>query len=342
MERTETERTELPAISPEGPPVANEALRQRPPGGQHRGKRLLSVVVSAILAAWLIWFVSPTNLFEAFGQLNWPVLLPVTVIFIVGLYLWDAVCLWRLFDDRARPLRYGTALHARGYSYLFGIFNYELGQGLLAWMLAKAQDKSMFVAVGRCLVLAYVDLCILFAMGLVGALLHDDPRTFGIGVFCGVALAGLVLATAALRWSPPGRVRWLSSSRLGQWLSRWDLKWKQITPLYGLRVVFFLINMVYVAIGLWICNYPITAAVMLTVIPIIAIVNALPISFSGLGTREATLMVLLRPEEPAALLAFSLVWTASIIFGRAIIGLGHLWGASARPAAAWSAAPLAE
>ena len=34
---------------------------------------------------------------------------------------------------------------------------------------------------------------------------------------------------------------------------------------------------------------------------------------------------LLQPEQPALVLAFCLVWSCSVIVGRALIGMGFLW-----------------
>ena len=44
-----------------------------------------------------------------------------------------------------------------------------------------------------------------------------------------------------------------------------------------------------------------------------------------LGTREAALLSLIRVADPGALLAFSLIWSAVLITGRLLIGLGHWW-----------------
>ena len=66
------------------------------------------------------------------------------------------------------------------------------------------------------------------------------------------------------------------------------------------------------------------------------LVDGLPISLSGLGTRENVLLFLLQPERPAHLVACTILWWSAMILGRATIGLGalwlpRLWGATRQP-----------
>ena len=125
---------------------------------------------------------------------------------LLAAYFWDAVSLLVLFRDSQRPLSYVAVLRARGQSYVFSVVNFGLGQGRLAWLIARAQDQSLLVTVARCLMLIYVDLYVLLTLALGGALLSDHPGASleAIGISCGGPLdsrRGLIL-------SPPNLLGW--------------------------------------------------------------------------------------------------------------------------------------
>ncbi|MBW3600650.1 MAG: hypothetical protein KY475_25730, partial [Planctomycetes bacterium] len=63
------------------------------------------------------------------------------------------------------------------------ILNFGLGQGLLAWIVSKDQDRPLVTAAGRCAVMACVD--VLLSRGLIGAGLSSDPRTGGVATSAG-------------------------------------------------------------------------------------------------------------------------------------------------------------
>src|SRR5207248_719476 len=81
------------------------------------------------------------------------------------------------------------------------------------------------------------------------------------------------------------------------------------------------------AIGLRLCGIGLSFQILCSVIPLVLLADGLPISVSGLGTREVTLILLLNPEEQerAIVLAFSLLWSIGLALGRLMIGLVHWW-----------------
>src|SRR5438067_13401735 len=75
------------------------------------------VLVSIVVAAGVIWFVSPGRLAESASRLNWPALVAATLTLVVALYLADAYCVRWLFTRGDERLGYRSALQARGSSY---------------------------------------------------------------------------------------------------------------------------------------------------------------------------------------------------------------------------------
>ncbi len=291
-------------------------------GGPTRWKAWLPPLVSAGLVGWLVWRVSPSALREAAVRQNLAILVPATFGLVAALYLWDAVCLRWLFARPGRRVRYAAALLARGVSYLVGVVNYELGQAALAWLMARAVGMGLLPAVGRCVLLAVHDGTVLLTLGLIGSLGDSDPRAVALRPWCAAGLAvlaaGLTLASLRRRWRAPR-----GAPRRGTGMGGWD--WARSVRLYGLRLAYFGFIVTYAAVGLALCRVPLNRGVVLGVIPLVLLADGLPVSVSGLGTRETALLYLLRPEDPAGVLAWSLLWSTGLVVGRAGIGLAGVW-----------------
>jgi hypothetical protein len=281
----------------------------------------LPALVSAGLLARLLWLY-PTVL-PATALLDWPRLAAVTALLVLALFAWDAVCIRYWFAWPDHPLRFGTALHARGSSYLFSALNYELGQGVLAWRLARAQGLSTVAVLAGCVLLACHDIGVLLGLGFLGALASPDPRLGGVRWLGGVGLvylAGLIVLPGLLptAW----RSRWLET-RWWTWLGAWS--WRRSLGLCLLRLAYFGIILAYVAAALRVCGIPLDGRRTVSVIPLVLLVDGLPISVSGFGTREFTLLYLLNPDDPPVVLAFSIIWSFGLFAGRLLIGLAHWW-----------------
>jgi len=285
--------------------------------------KFLPVAISAGLLAWLVWRVRPVDLQAAAAQLDWSLLLPLTALLVFALYSWDAFCLRWLFGTSNHPVTYSTAIHSRGTSYLVGAFNYELGQGVVAWMMSRAQGISLLSGLGRCALLTFHDISVLLGLGLLASLASTDPRVSSVRVFCAAALAGVMGIGIGLSLIP-GRWRTrLHETRWGAWIGTWS--WTQSAKLYLLRGAYYAIILAYAAAALHVAGVRMGLSTVCSVIPLVLLADGLPISISGLGTRETTLLYLLQPDQPAVVLAFSLIWSVGLMIGRLGIGLGHLW-----------------
>jgi len=287
-------------------------------------RNMTPVLISAALLGWVLYQVSPSELRDAFLRLNWPVLVPATVVMVGSLYLWDTVCLQALFTTRGRVPPYGRMLRVRGTAYLVGVVNYGLGQGMVAWAMARYQATSLLAALARPVILAYHDLLVLFSLGLLGSLLAGNHELIVVRWTCSVGLVGLGAIALVLRLLPPKQKGRLKQTRFGAWLDDWS--WGHSIRLALLRGIYFAILMVYAGVGLEVCGVNVDLMVVVSTIPLVLVADALP-SVSGLGVRERTLTALLHPpgELQAALVALSLLWSTGMIVGRTLIGLGNLW-----------------
>lgn len=278
--------------------------------------------------AWVVNKVTLEELTRAAAELDWPSVVPLTGALVLALFFWDSFCLRWLFSGPHRQAPgYRAVLHARGRSYLLTAVNYELGQGFLAWCLARALGIPLLFSLGLFVLLALHDMVVLLGLGLAGSLASADPLAGDIRLIC-LAGLGALLVLAMLGWLAPARWkvrfnRTKLATGLGSWTGRRSLQ------LLLLRTSYYGIILGYAVAGLGICGIgldrPHRFWVICSVIPLVLLADGLPISVSGLGTRETALIYLLQPEQPGVVLAFSLVWSFGLMLGRLAIGLSHWW-----------------
>lgn len=283
----------------------------------------MPALVSAGLIIWLVWRVSPQALAVAAARLDWPALALVFLTLVVGLFLWDTVCLRWLFSEPGLVLSYRRVLQARGRSYLLSALNYELGQGLLAWELASTGATPIAGALARCLLLGFHDVAVLLALGLAASWWVDLPLVGAVRVFCATGLALLIGAGFLATFMPAKWRERFVRGRWRLWPDSWT--WSRSLHLCGLRAIYYSMILAAVACGLEVASIPLSRRLVCGVVPLVLLADGLPISVSGLGTRETSLLLLLRPEEPAPLVAFSMIWSSTLVSGRLIIGLAYWW-----------------
>jgi hypothetical protein len=137
-----------------------------------------------------------------------------------------------------------------------------------------------------------------------------------------IALVVTVMVGVVLRNLPRKLRQRIQSTKLNAILAEWNLG--RTIRLVPLRILYFGILVIYAAIALRICEIPIDGEVVLSTIPLVLLAEGLP-NFSGLGTRETALLLLLDPPQKGVLLAMSLVWSSGMLLFRLVIGLGTLW-----------------
>lgn len=304
------------------PPQIDGPTREKPMTGFYRAKRIIPLAISLGLLAGVVWWVSPEALITAAAQVDWQPLLAATAAMVVALYLWDAVCLPAVYRVEGQRITYLQSLHLRGLTYFGGALNYELGQAALAWSMARLQHTSLVRMLVRSVLLAYHDILLLLSMGLVGSMLSSDSRAERLRPLIMIGL-GIALAVGLLVWALPGNLRArLHGGGFGSILEGWSVA--QSARLLPLRLVYFVILVVYASVALAICRIPVDLEVVISTVPIVLLADGLP-NFAGLGTRETSLQLVLAPGEPnAMLLAMSLFWSSGMIIGRFLIALAHL------------------
>jgi hypothetical protein len=288
----------------------------------HAGwQRLVPLVISAALIVWVFAQVPLTAVLAGAARLRWQLLIPVTAAMVLGLYLWDGLCLKAVYSTGRVPLGYLTSLRVRGVAYLFSSLNCQLGNLVVVWNMARLQRASFIAMLSRGILLMYHDGLVLMTTGLVGALVSSDPRAPRIRWVCGTALGLLAALAVVLPLLPSRQRRRFCRSRWGGWLGSWT--WGRSVRLVLLRVAYYAILVLYATAALRIAEIHVDQATLFGTIPLVLVADQIP-SISGLGAREKALLLLLQPEDPAILAAVGLIWSCGLIFGRLALGLVHV------------------
>ncbi len=286
----------------------------------HYGRWVVPPLISIGLVTWLIWNITPAKLAHVISSGIFPWLLLATLVQLIVLFLWDTFCLWWLFSQPDRHLSRRKVLRARADSVLWSAINLEIGQGVFAWRLAKLTGDSVKVAIGRCLLLTLFDFGTLQSLALVGSFLKPDPLIQTLRWICVGSVFGLLILVVILRFLPDRWRQWLEQKDWSGWLKWWD--WRDSLMLVALRLIMFLLVLVYAGVCLMICRFPADVRTVVGVIPFVLLAESLP-GTGGLGERETALVYLLHPAagQEAVLLTFGLTWSTVIILGRVAIGL---------------------
>ena len=281
----------------------------------------LPVVVSTAVMVWLFLQVDFTGVIEKMDTESTLLLLPALLVYgLVSLVL-EAQSVVRVFASSARPLNAWVCARIKAASYLFGILHYALGAGVLAVLLQRRARVGMADTAGAVGFLAVLDLGLLLFLAAIGAsMLANEAPALRASV---LTVAGLGLVGGFVFLRAPGSLGPLDRIR------NWDVfRAARTTPmrtlfeLILLRLFFVLAFVGLAAAALAAYGIEVPIGDLVINVTAVALIAALPIAFSGLGTGQAAFVYLFRQwSDPETLLACSLVLSVGLITLRVVIGL---------------------
>ena len=238
-------------------------------------------------------------------------------------FAWDTLVLSVVIRWFHGAVPYRDLLPVRAASYVVGFFNTNLGRGAMAAYLSR-QLHAPFLELGSTVIFLvlteYTQLVLWAMLGLLG--LRAEVSRSLLAVAGGVALFWLV-------------VRWLLAPR------DWSISrtFRLATPARYAQIVLLRAPMFFVSLCL---HYYAAQAFgihipfiqMLTFLPVIFMLAALPVTVAHLGTTQAAWIFFFSQYAPAPrLLAFSLAAHLVFPFTRALLGVALAAGGVFRSAA---------
>jgi len=298
----------------------------QPHAALHRVRRWLRWIVpfavSGALLAWLFARTDFSGVVEKVDARVLAILLPALAVYgVVSLWA-EAQSLVRAIETSGQSLGAWTCARIKAATYLFAIVHYAVGAGVLAVLLKRRTQVRLSDATGVVAFIAALDLIVLLFLAAIGAatLTRREPALqLGI-VLIGVAglVGGLLLLRAPIHLG--GFIERIRNYPLFRAARTTSIP--KLAELASLRLLFVASFMSMAAMSLYAFGIEVPVGDMIVGFTAVALVAALPIAVSGLGTGQAAWLYIFRHwSDPETLLASSLALSLGMIGLRAGVGL---------------------
>lgn len=274
----------------------------------------ISVLLTAAIFAVILRRVPFAALGDALREADYRFFLALMIPNALFYFAWDTLVLSVVIRWFHGGVPYARLLPVRAASYVVGFFNTNLGRGAMAAYLSR-QLHAPFLELGSTvlfLVLTeYTQLVLWSMLGLLG--LRAEVSRSLLAVAAGVAVFWLV-------------VRWLLAPRA------WSIArtFRLATPARYAQIVLLRAPLFFVSLCLHYYaahafGIRIPFAQLLTFLPVIFMLAALPVTIAHLGTTQAAWIFFFSGYAPVPrLLAFSLAAHLVFSFTRAMLGVAWL------------------
>ncbi len=284
-------------------------------------QRGLPVVVSLGALAWLLSTFDLRSLLAVLDARVARIMLPALVLYGAATLVLEALSIRRLLAAPPVSFTIWMAARIKCASYLLAVINYTLGGAGLAVLLRQRTGLSLGESAGVVLLIALADLVITLTFGTLGILFAQAGiSTLLVSLFA-MSAAGIVFAVAILRTSgtlgPVDRIR-----SLAVFTTLRHTPLSRLLELVALRCLFSVCFISIAGAAFYAFGVEIGITTLVAGMMALAIIGALPIAVSGLGTGQVAAVYLFRDLAPAeTILAMSLVLSFGLISLRALMGV---------------------
>jgi hypothetical protein len=281
-------------------------------------KRVIHPAITVLLTAGIFALILRRVPFPALGaalhDADYRLFLALMVPNALFYFAWDTLVLSVVIGWFHGAVPYRRLLPVRAASYVVGFFNTNLGRGAMAAYLSR-RLHAPFLELGSTVIFLvlteYTQLVIWAMLGLLG--LRAEVSRSLLAVAAGVALFWLLVRwlLAPRDWSISRTFRLATPARYGQ--------------IVLLRAPMFFVSLClhYYAAQAFGIHIPFWQ--MLTFLPVIFMLAALPVTVAHLGTTQAAWIFFFSQYASAPqLLAFSLAAHLVFSFTRAMLGVAWL------------------
>ena len=276
--------------------------------------RTVSIVVTAAIVALIVRRVPLSAVHAALQDADLPWFLALMIPNTIFYFAWDTLVLSVAVRWFHGSVPYRELLPVRAVSYVMGFFNTNLGRGAVAAYLSR-RLPAPFLELGSTvlfLVLTeYTQLVLWALLGLFGFRVEVSRSLAAVAGGVVVFWLFVRLLLAPRDWSIARTFRLATPARYA--------------AMVLLRAPMFLVSLVlhYYAAHAFGLRIPFGA--MLTFLPVIFMIAALPVTVAHLGSTQAAWIFFFSPYAPTPrLLAFSLAAHLVFAFTRALLGVAWL------------------
>jgi hypothetical protein len=290
-----------------------------------RHRRILAGAFTIATLAVIVWRIPLDRIAGALRNADYIRFLALMVPNTVFYFCWDTLVLQRAIAWFHGEVPYRDLLPVRAASYVVGFFNTNVGRGALAAYLWRRLNVSFLELSGTVIFLViteYIQLVIWAMLGFFG--FRSEVSRGLVPIAVGVAALWLAFFAYTRLNVTPGRVwRWLFAPRDWQLFRTFR---RAGLGAYGrivvLRAPMFAVSLVAHYYAAHAFGIRIPFGQLLTFLPVVFMVAALPVTVAHLGTTQAAWLFFFGAYASGPqLLAFSLVAHLTFTATRALIGL---------------------
>jgi hypothetical protein len=286
---------------------------------------IVALLLTLAIFALILRRVPLAALSAAVHDADYPFFLALMIPNTLFYFAWDTLVLAVVVRWFHGAVPYRDLLSVRAASYVVGFFNTNLGRGALAAYLCR-RLKAPFLELGSTVIFLvlteYTQLVLWSMLGLIGFRAEVTTSLLSVAAIVAVFWVVLFLYTK-LRLTPVRAIRWVFAPR--DWLLFRTFRLAtagRYCQVVLLRAPMFFVSLCahYYAAHAFGIHIPFSQ--MLTFLPVIFMLAALPVTVAHLGTTQAAWIFFFNQYAPAPrLLAFSLAAHVTFASTRALLGV---------------------
>jgi uncharacterized membrane protein YbhN (UPF0104 family) len=288
---------------------------------------LLKWLVAMGVLCYLFLHVDKDRLFQAMDSARIELYAPLAAFFVILWFLIESQNLMFLFNMFGHGLTFREMRMIRGASYMVMIINYNLGLGAIAWYLKRRNGIPLSRAGSVMFFYYFVESVGITFFAAAGCLLvfSQFPELYGkVILAAGIMFLSYIFLFFLIRFIPEegrfGRIR--KNPLLSTF---YEADFPSYFKLSGFRAVYFFSFVVFFYFGLLCFDVHVPFISLIGLVPVIFFIGNIPVTPFGIGTIQAAMQFFFKPFGQAeSILAFSVIYSATLLFLRAPIGLLYM------------------
>ncbi len=267
-------------------------------------KRLLPYAIAAGIVAWVLRKHSLARIADEMERGDALAVLPAAAGMIVVTWILGATADWVMFAALHGRPGYRDAMRGRAASVVLELLSHSAGKGGYGTWLVRHFGLTLPSTFGLMLYVASAELCSMCmltftSVTIAGPDVPDVVRTGSLAVG-GTLLAFIVLGPFKLLGDREWQAPWTRVPRSRALLS------------LGLRMTQHGVGLLCTFAAARLFGLEIPAGVMLSLLPTVAVVGALPVNVGGVGAVQAAWLMFEPWADAETILAFSFLWGLAI------------------------------
>ena len=338
--------------------TGKDAQTAPPQGRLEALKRAARFLIPWIITAGIFFFIFSRvewqATLEAMSGLSLPLWTAIILADFTAYYFSEVVANYLTFKWHLDPVPFSRVMIARGGTFILNLVNFLLGMGGMGYWLNRARKTDAKEAVGAMVYLTFIDGYNVFILSALGLLLTMVLYQAGLVVEPSIEPVDF------LRFNPDGnalRLVFIGFFALTVQVVIWVAKpdWKlfrflfrgpfvilgrtkatQIIMLLIVKHLLFLCDLAASWAGLRLFGVDASPLAILAFLPIIHLIGNVPVTVMRLGTTQLAWLYFFKeasllpgtasggPEIAERVLAFSILWSFSMLLMRSFTGLACL------------------